>query len=177
VRTRFPRGSWFGNGGRVDYQVRVPRTAKVRVENVNGRVEVDGVTAEVAASTTNGSVEVDGAEGAVDASVVNGTVSVALARVDPNGRSSISTTNGSVRLTLPGDAGAEIDARTVNGGLGCDFDLSNETKAHRRLEGRIGAGGGRFELRTVNGAVNIDRGLATKSAARQPAEAAPADTR
>jgi hypothetical protein len=72
---------------------------------------------------------------------------------------------------------AEIDARTVNGGIGCDFDLSNETKAHRRLEGRIGAGGGRFELRTVNGAVNIDRGLATKSAARQPAEAAPADTR
>jgi DUF4097 and DUF4098 domain-containing protein YvlB len=102
---------------------------------------------------------------------------VALARVDPNGLSSISTTNGSVRLTLPADAAAEIDARTVNGGIGCDFDLSNETKAHRRLAGRIGAGGGRFELRTVNGAVNIDRGLATKSAARQPAEASPADTR
>jgi putative adhesin len=173
VRTRFERGSWFGGGGRVDYVVRVPRTAKVRIENVNGRVEVDGVTAEVAASTTNGSVEVTGAEGAVDASVVNGTVSVALARVDPQGRSEMSTTNGSVRLTLPADANAEIDARTVNGGIGCDFDLADETRARRRLEGRIGSGGARFELRTVNGAVNIDRGPSARSASSPPAEATP----
>jgi DUF4097 and DUF4098 domain-containing protein YvlB len=174
VRTRFQRGSWFGGGGRVDYVVRVPRTAKVRVENVNGRVEIDGVTAEVAASTTNGSVEVTGAEGAVDASVVNGTVSVALARVDPQGRSAISTTNGSVRLTLPADANAEIDARTVNGGIGCDFDLAQESRSRRRLEGRIGAGGARFELRSVNGSVTVDRGLSSNAAERPPAEATPA---
>ena len=173
VRTRFQRGSWFGGGGRVDYVVRVPRTANVRVENVNGQVEVDGVVAEVAASTTNGSIEVTGAEGAVDASVVNGTVSVALARVDPKGRSAMRTTNGSVRLTLPADAGAEIDARTVNGGIGCDFDLADETRARRRLEGRIGSGGARFELRTVNGAVNIDRGQPSRSASSPPAEATP----
>jgi DUF4097 and DUF4098 domain-containing protein YvlB len=177
VRTRFPRGGWFGGGGRVDYHVRVPRTAKVKVENVNGRVEIEGVTAEVGASTTNGSIEVDGAEGAVDAEVTNGTISVALARVDPEGRSTMRTTNGAIRLTLPSDAAAEVDARTVNGGIGCDFDLANETKARSRLAGRIGTGGARFELRTVNGAVNIDRGLSTASASRPPAEASPSDTR
>jgi hypothetical protein len=176
VRTRYPKGSWFGGGGRVDYMVRVPRTAKVRVENVNGRVEVAGVLADVDASTTNGSIEVDGAEGAVDASTTNGAVSVALARVDPKGRNSISTTNGAIRLTLPADAAAEIDARTTNGGIGCDFDLSDETKARRRLSGRIGAGGARFELRTTNGAVNIDRGPSAASASRQPAEA-PSESR
>ena len=173
VRTRFQRAHWLLGAGRVDYTVRVPRGARVRVENVNGRVEVAGVSAEVAASNVNGSIEVDGAS-AVDASVVNGTVAVALSRVDPQGHSKISTTNGAVRLTLPADANAEIDARTTNGGIGCDFDLADETRSRRRLEGRIGSGGARFELRTVNGAVNIDRGLSSRAAERQPAEAAPA---
>ena len=174
VHTRYPHLRWLGGAGRVDYVVRVPRTARVKVENVNGRVEVEGVTAEVAASTVNGSVQVKDAAGAVDASAVNGSVDVALASVDPQGRSHVRTTNGSVRLTLPADANADFEARTVNGGVGCDFDLTNESKSRRRLEGRIGAGGARFELRAVNGSVNIDRGLSTRSAARQPAEAAPA---
>jgi hypothetical protein len=173
VRTRHPRAHLFGGGGRVDYVVRVPRTARVRVEDVNGHVEVTGVSGEVAASTVNGSVDVHDAAGAVSASAVNGGVDVGLARVDPQGRSDIHTTNGSVRLTLPADAGAEIDARTVNGGVSCDFDLSSETRSKRRLEGRIGSGGGRFELRSVNGSVSIDRGLSTHSADHKPAEATP----
>jgi putative adhesin len=174
VRTRYPRAHLFGGGGRVDYVVRVPRTARVRVAAVNGHVEVAGVSGEVAASTVNGSVDVHDAAGAVDASSVNGGVEVALAQVDPQGHSSIHTTNGSVRLTLPADAGAEIEARTVNGGVSCDFQLASETRSKRRLEGRIGAGGGRFELRSVNGSVSVDRGLAAHAAAeRKPAEAAP----
>ena len=129
----------------MDYVVRVPRTAKVKVENVNGRVEVDGVTAEVAASTTNGSVEVSGARGGGRIRRERDGVGGAGAR-RPSGPKSTSTTNGSVRLTLPPDANAEIDARTVNGGIGCDFDLADETRARRRLEGRIGSGGARFEI-------------------------------
>lgn len=173
VRTRYPRAHLFGGGGRVDYVVRVPRTARVKVANVNGHVEVTGVAAEVGASTVNGGVEVHDAAGAVEASSVNGSVEVGLDRVDPQGRSDLHTTNGSVRLTLPADAGAEIEARTTNGGVSCDFDLASETRSKRRLEGRIGSGGGRFELRSVNGSVSIDRGHATHAAEHLPAEAAP----
>jgi len=169
VRTRYPRPRWLGGAGRVDYVVRVPRSARVKVANVNGHVEVEGVLAEVAASTVNGSVEVQGAEGAVDASSVNGGVDVALARVDAEGRSSIHTTNGSLHLTLPPDANADVEARTLNGSLRCDFDLASESRSKRHLEGRIGSGGGRFELRSVNGSVSIDRGLSTRSASHEPA--------
>ena len=173
VRTRYPRAHLFGGGGRVDYVVRVPRNARLKISNVNGHVEVAGVSGDVGASNVNGSVEVHDAAGAVDATTVNGSVAVALARVDPQGRSDIHTTNGSVRLTLPADAAADIEARTVNGGVSCDFDLSSESRSRRRLEGRIGAGGGRFELRSVNGSVTIGRGLATHAAEHRPAEAAP----
>jgi hypothetical protein len=173
VRSRYPRPRWMGGSSRVDYVIHVPRTARVSVENVNGRVEVAGVAAEVEASTVNGSVEVRDAAGAVEASAVNGSVEASLSRVDPAGRSRLHTTNGSVRLRLPSDAGAEIEARTVNGRIGCDFDLDGGRKSRRRLEGRIGAGGARFDLGTVNGSVNIDRGLQARADSRPPAEASP----
>jgi hypothetical protein len=60
----------------------------------------------------------------------------------------------------------------VNGAVHCDFDLAEAHKSSRKLEGRIGGGGGRFELGTVNGSAHIDRGLSSV-AARPPAEAVP----
>jgi DUF4097 and DUF4098 domain-containing protein YvlB len=172
IRTRYPRSRWMGGAGKVDYRLSVPRGARVRLRTVNGRVEVDGVAASLEASTVNGSVDVTGAGGEVEASAVNGSVDVAVARVDPSGRSEIRTTNGSVRLTLPRDASAFVQAHTVNGSVGCDFDLADASKSRRKLEGRIGNGGARFEVGTVNGSAHIDRGL-SETAARAPAEATP----
>jgi hypothetical protein len=173
VRTRYPRPRWMGGAGKVDYRVSVPRSARVRVGTVNGRVEVDGVGAALKASTVNGSVDVTGAGGEVEASAVNGSVDVVMARVDPSGRSALSTTNGSVRLTLPLEASADIEAHTVNGSVGCDFELADASKSRRKIEGRIGSGGARFELGTVNGSAHIDRGLSA-TASRPQAEATPA---
>ena len=176
VRTRQPRGGFFGRGGQVDYRISVPRAARIRVENVNGPVEVDGVEGPVDASTVNGSVSVAGAAGTVDASSVNGGVEVDVARVDPAGRSRLKTTNGTVRLTLPRDASAEVEAGTVNGSVACDFDLADGRKSRRKIEGRIGAGGARFDLGTVNGSVHVDRGL-SPAESKPPAEATTATSR
>jgi hypothetical protein len=170
VRTRYPRPHWMGRAGRVDYRVSVPRGARVRLGNVNGRVEVKGVAGALKAETINGSVDVTDAGGAVEASAVNGSVEVEMARVDPAGRSHLGTTNGWVRLSLPRDASADVEAHTVNGSVSCDFDLADSRKSRRKIEGRIGAGGARFELGTVNGSARIDRGLSARAAA-PPAEA------
>jgi hypothetical protein len=170
VRTRYPRPQFMGRGGKVDYRVSVPRGARVRVSTVNGRVDVDGVGAALKAQTVNGSVDVTGAGGEVEASAVNGSVDVVVARVDPSGRSEISSTNGSVRLTLPREASADIAVHTVNGSVGCDFDLAEASKSRRKIEGRIGSGGARFEVGTVNGSAHVDRGLSEK-ASRPEAEA------
>lgn len=170
VRTRHPRPRWLGGGGRVDFRVSVPRSARVRVGNVNGRVEVSGVSGPLEASTVNGTVDVSRGAGEVRVSAVNGSVEVALVRVDPAGHSKLGTTNGSVRLTLPRDAQADIEGHTVNGSVGCDFDVDARTRSRRKLEGRIGGGGARFELGTVNGSVHIERGLSAE-ATRPEAEA------
>jgi hypothetical protein len=171
VRTRQPRRRLFGPGGQVEYHVTVPRGARVAVKNVNGAVELDGVEGGVRAATVNGSVEAARIAGEVDASAVNGTVQVSMTRVEPDSRNQLRTTNGTVRLTLPRDASAEVEAGTVNGSAHCDFDLDEGARVSRRkVEGRIGQGGARFELRTVNGSASIDRGLST-AAARAEASA------
>jgi hypothetical protein len=179
VRTRQPRRRLFGPGGQVEYRLTVPRGARVLVKTVNGAVELDGVEGGVRASTVNGSVEAARIAGEVDASTVNGSVQVSMARVAAESRNRLASTNGTVRLTLPRGASADVEAGTVNGSAHCDFDLDEGARVGRRkLEGRIAGGGARFELRTVNGSASIDRGLATaeaKASARPPAaEAAPA---
>jgi hypothetical protein len=172
VRTRHPRPRWLGNSGSVEYRVSVPRGARVRIGTVNGRVDVDGVGGAVRASTVNGSVNLESVGGPIEASAVNGAVEVEVARLGPSAGGEISSTNGSVRLTLPRDASADIEAHTVNGSVSCDFDLSGEHKSRRKIEGRIGAGGARFEIGTVNGSARVERGLSS-TASRAPAEAEP----
>jgi hypothetical protein len=182
VRTRQPKGHFFGRGGQVEYRVTVPRGARVSVKNVNGGVEVVGVEGGVRATTVNGTVDASRIGGEVNAETVNGTVEVSMARIDPDSRNRLDTTNGTVRLTLPPDASAEVEAGTVNGSAHCDFALAEGASVGRRkVSGRIGQGGARFVLRTVNGTASVDRGLsgaaapaATHGGASVPPEAAPA---
>jgi len=177
VRTRYPHGPWFHRSGKVDYTIRLPRQARVEVRTVNGRLEVEDVGGRLHAQTVNGGVEATGVGGEVEASTVNGTVRVALVRVEPASRNRLSATNGTVRVTLPRDVAAEVEATTVNGAVHCDFDLADGRTSRRHVEGRIGRGGARFELHTVNGTADIDRGLASVAAtttARPKTEAEPA---
>jgi len=184
VRTRQPKRLFFGASGQVEYRVSVPRGARVTVKNVNGGVEVAGVEGGVHAATVNGTVDASRIGGEVDAQTVNGTVDVSMARIDPASRNRLDTTNGTVRLTLPPDASAEVEAGTVNGAAHCDFALADGASVGRRkLSGRIGQGGARFVLKTVNGTASVDRGLAraedatSRGGSPAPAEAAPSPAR
>lgn len=159
VRTRTP-AIWFlgGGGGKVDYHVTLPRSARARVETVNGRVAIRGVSGEVRASTVNGRIEIEGAAGAVEASTVNGGIEARYGGVDPDGRHRFATTNGSIDLSLPEGAGGRLEARTVNGRIRNDLRLeSSERTSRRRLEGRLGTGRGSFDLSTVNGSIRLRR--------------------
>jgi hypothetical protein len=176
VRTRMPRGHWLGSAGKVDYTITVPRGARVSLRNVNGRIEVADVAGGVRAKNVNGTIEADHVAGEVEAETVNGTVAVSMAAVAPASRNRIAATNGTVRLTLPADAAADLEASTVNGVVHCEFDLAQGTVSRRKVEGRIGPGGARFELRTVNGTANVERGLSARAASapqRPMAEATP----
>jgi DUF4097 and DUF4098 domain-containing protein YvlB len=69
----------------------------------------------------------------------------------------LSSVNGSVELTIPSDAKAEIEASTVSGGINNDFGL--HVNHHRfvghDLHGELGAGGTRIKLENVNGRIEV----------------------
>jgi DUF4097 and DUF4098 domain-containing protein YvlB len=159
VRTRTRRASWFfGGGGKVDYRVTVPVGARLRVENVNGGIEITAPSGDVKASTTNGSIDVREASGSVEATSVNGGVRAAYAKMAESADHRFSTVNGSITLALPEGAIGRVEATTVNGSIDNELSLESTGKAtRRRLEGRLGKGGGSLEANTVNGSIRLRR--------------------
>jgi DUF4097 and DUF4098 domain-containing protein YvlB len=158
VKTRLPRRFLgFGQPGKVDYRIRLPRHVRADVETVNGKLEVEGVRGRLQASTVNGSVALRDVGGEVEASTVNGSIEAHYAEVASDGAHRFSTTNGGVRLYLPPDVGGAFEARTVNGSIETDFPLEVKGRVGKRLEGRLGEGRGSFRVTTVNGSVRLIR--------------------
>jgi len=155
LEAKYPR-ELGRHGIEVNYTIRAPRSARVSVESVNGRVNVKGVFAGVKAETTNGSVNGDGLGNSVVASTTNGTIKVQMASMGGDGVS-LETTNGSIDLKLPSDAKATLAARCVNGGIkvtDIPFERSGEG-SRRKLDGTINGGGAPVRLETVNGGIRV----------------------
>jgi putative adhesin len=145
------------NDVKVEFTVHVPAGVRFVGRSVNGAVEVRDVAADAEAYSVNGAVEVSAA-GNVRAETVNGSVRARAGKADWNGTASFETVNGSITVELPEDTDADLDAKTVNGGIQSDFELTGETRRDRRsLSGTIGNGGRALQLRTVNGSIQIRR--------------------
>ena len=141
------------NDVQVAFEVRVPAGVRFAGRTVNGDVEVRGLDAEVRARSVNGDVELS-TTGAAEASTVNGSIRAVLGSLASG--LSFETVNGSIDLDVPDDAGADVEARWVNGGLETELPLRlRGALGRRRAEGTLGAGGPLLDLTTVNGSIRI----------------------
>ena len=151
----------YNNPASVEYSLTVPRKARLEsVELVNGSLEIEGVEGDVKAASVNGHLTARGLAGEVKLSTVNGGVEAVIARLDESKPVSLNSVNGSIVLTIPPDANAQIRANTVHGKITNDFGLpvnDGEYVGHD-LNGQIGSGGPRIRLSNVNGSITIKRG-------------------
>ncbi len=109
----------------VSYEVWVPNGSNVKMDANNGSISVDSVRGQIRFHTSNGSVHLSDVGGDVDGSTTNGSVSVELAGNGWNGSGlHVETTNGSVKLDLPENFSAQIQASTVNGRVHSDFPIT-----------------------------------------------------
>lgn len=167
VRADGPRGDsreWWGSRKReywhASYEIQVPRSAKVAVEATNGGVVVEGVRGTIRAETTNGGLVFSDVAGDVRGRATNGGVVVEVAGDQWQGTGlDVSTTNGGIRLLLPRDYSAELEARAVNGGISVDFPMTVQglVNSRRQIRGTIGNGGPPLRVATTNGGVRIAR--------------------
>jgi hypothetical protein len=159
IETRAPKGRWGGH--KVSYTVQVPSGVHVDLLTVNGGVRLDNVGGDVRAAATNGGVSGRLSDvSLLDARTTNGGVELELGgALAKDGRVSLTSVNGGVRLAVPGGTQADVNARCTNGRVTVSdltLDIEGE-QTRRRVAGRLNGGGARIDLQTVNGGVAIRR--------------------
>lgn len=160
VETYYPNWKrmfgWSDVSASVDYRISLPARASLDVHTVNGEIQVSAISGDIRLRSTNGDVVVGESSGRVDARTTNGGIEVELHQVEALSDMEFQTTNGGIRLYLPSEIAASIEARTTNGTIDTDFPIQVQgTFRRNRLEGNINGGGGRIELRTTNGSIRI----------------------
>ncbi len=158
IKTEYPHHNGWGrndNPANVEYTVSVPRGARLdSVKLVNGDLTIDAVSGDVHADSVNGTVLAKGLTGRTELSTVNGKVDVNFTRLETDAR--LSSVNGSLSVTIPSDAKAEVTADTMSGRISNDFglDIQDHMVGHN-LRGSLGTGGPQLALKNVNGNISI----------------------
>lgn len=135
--------------------ITVADVAGVTATTVSGGLEAQSVGGDLTVTSVSGDVTVsDGRLDSVRVKTVSGEI---LIDADAVGSATLNTVSGAVALRLPEDAGASLEAVTVNGRLDCAFPLADSTSTKRRLSGSIGGGGPALRCRTVSGDVAVLR--------------------
>jgi hypothetical protein len=143
----------------------------------NGSIDLSDVTGDTTLHTSNGTIKADVKKGNFEATTSNGNITAHLVEPDShpvrlessNGHIDLTmdaarevhadTSNSSITVRMPSQAGATVRAHTSNSSITSDFDVSMHGGmiSKHRLEGNIGSGGPLLDLGTSNGAIRILR--------------------
>ncbi|MGA2420806.1 MAG: DUF4097 family beta strand repeat-containing protein [Candidatus Acidiferrum sp.] len=146
-----------GHRAKINFEVQVPHGVLFHALTTNGAVHCLNLESVVQAATTNGNVEVSTSEWA-SAKTTNGSVRVAIGNAKWSGELQLTTTNGSVDVTLPASAEFTVDAATTNGAIRSDFPITVQgTFGPKTLSGTVGAGGRELKAATTNGAIELKK--------------------
>jgi DUF4097 and DUF4098 domain-containing protein YvlB len=163
VVTRYPkRGDnffdWmFGShvNASVTYDVTVPRTMSLDLDNTNGGIEVSDVRGSHKIGTTNGRINLTRCSGDLEAETTNGGIHAELLDVTPGKSVKLETTNGRISLSAPPTFAAQVDASTTNGSINTEIPITATKTGRHTLRGTLNGGGPELRLRTTNGSIEI----------------------
>jgi len=149
-------GNSWNTSYSVSYEIKVPEKFDVNARSTNGRVEALDCNGKIRLETTNGKVIADNVSGSVRCSTTNGSINVSLLEVNDREEMNFSSTNGSISLYLPEDIDADIKARTTNGGINCDLNVTEQySRSKKKFDAVINDGGTYIYIKTTNGSINI----------------------
>lgn len=126
---------------------------RVDAETSGGSIRVERAGGEVHVETSGGNITVDDVAGAIDAHSSGGNVTANISR-QPASDCRLSTSAGSVTVTVASGIGLEIDASTSIGGVSSDFAVDGRV-ARNSIRGAINGGGPELRLRTSAGSIRI----------------------
>lgn len=155
IRTLY-LGADAGHPASVEYHIMVPRSANLEnVKIINGALSISGVAGPVKASSVNGSIKAERIGGEADLSTVNGPLEVDFNRIAPAHPIALSSVNGPIRLSIPSDADAVLEARNLSGGIDTAFGHAWRESTGQRLRTTVNHGGAQIHVHNVNGGISI----------------------
>jgi DUF4097 and DUF4098 domain-containing protein YvlB len=127
----------------------------LHLNTANGAIVVAGATGLVELETTNGPIELQAEKAVVKARGSNSEVRFSGTLAE--GAHSLSTSNGRILVTIPGDAQFKVDASTSNGSITSDFSTgATKHPGRQHLEATVGEKpAATIKLRTSNGSIEI----------------------
>ena len=157
---------------KMDFIIYVPKNFSLKLGAVNnGNIEVNGVHGDMEISNTNGAITLNEIGGSVIADALNRNIVVSFDLVDDNAPMAFTSLNGNLDVTFPSNVKADIKARTENGNVYTDFEMSqrmtSSVKENRNsngvykvnvdkwILGQINSGGPEMLFKTLNGNVYI----------------------
>jgi len=165
INTNYPRQSqgvfdWIAGTSvsmNVEYEVSVPRTMNLEIDNTNGAIDIREVRGSHRVTTTNGHIEIVRCAGDVEAETTNGHIRAELSEVTPGKSVRLETTNGSITVELPKTIATRVDASTTNGSVKTDLPVTTTEFKRNTLRGTINGGSNdELKLRTTNGSIAIE---------------------
>lgn len=144
----------------------------IQVRSGDGSIRLDNVTGTLDLETTDGSIGVDAKPSVLKAHTGDGAIRV---NIEPDTAMTdnwdLTTSDGSVTLTLPGAFDADLDAETSDGSVRASHplledestrgeegeDRRNRRESRRVLRAKMGDGGRLLRIRTGDGTIRIER--------------------
>lgn len=141
-----------------EFDIRVPRGARLELKVFSSPVHVAGVRGSQSIDSFSGAVDVQDAPGHARIKTFSGRADVRLAPDAGDLDLDVHTFSGAIGLALPVSSRARVEFNTFSGELRSELPLTLERQSKRHLVGQLGEGGsGRVQLQTFSGSVDIDR--------------------
>lgn len=144
----------------------------IQIRSGDGSIRLDNVAGKLDLETTDGSIGVDARPSVLRARTGDGSI---RATIEPDSvmddNWDLSTSDGTVTLTLPGAFNGELDAETSDGVVRSSHPLVDDSNGERAggedrderrerrrtLRSKIGDGGKLLRIRTGDGSIRIER--------------------
>jgi hypothetical protein len=175
IEVKAPPMHWSLGNHSIRLEVRVPRELVGDLHTGDGSITLRNLRGTLRADTGDGSIRGEDLDGALDAHTGDGSVHVA-GRFDKlqlhtqdgsvdvdvkegsrlDGEWRIQTGDGSVRLRIPKNLAADVEAHTGDGSIRFDLPvMMNGAKSEHNLQGKLNGGGPALVLRTGDGSITV----------------------
>jgi len=149
--------------------------AGAAIKVVSGDIDVADVTGDAFLKTVSGDVHVTKVRGSIEAETISGELElmdvadarsviaktlsgncVLSGKIVPQGRYTLKSHSGDVRLTIPADSAFEFEAETFSGDIDTDFEIQVSGKVSpREIRGTVKGGGAFIRLATFSGSIEL----------------------